>query len=415
MTSGEKQHALCQVLDSQSFARSGQLKKFLRYVCELEISGRTGEIKEYSIGTEALGRPADYSPAQDSSVRRRAFELRAKLEEVYQGELAASPILIELPKGSYVPVFRPRQEPRRQQETPRSPLDWRFLAVFAAGLLGGIGLTWFIPPSAGAASVVREAWGPIAAAPNNVLVSVAGGFHLAVRSGEFSTQSELPTFPAPPEIEPLFEKTVPRPEPGALLMRPTFNTTTIGALGAVNAAAASLQTFGVQLQILPERVTPLASLRNRNVILIGDPLTSFAAGRLLSGARLTVALDPQTKRLVIRDRQQPGALPAFARRTAAAGRETIEVFGLLTVLPSDASPGQSRRTLIVSGLSNAALQGAMEFFTSASQMAELKTRFQQQGHSGFPDAYQLVVRCSTQDSLPLSCHYAAHYALAPRP
>ena len=120
----------------------------------------------------------------------------------------------------------------------------------------------------------------MAAAPNNDLVSVASGFHLAVRSWEFSTETDLPTFSAPPEIEPLFEKSVSRPEPGSLLMRPTFNTTTIGALGAVNAAASSLQPFGVQLQILPERVAPLASRRNRNVILIGDPLTSFAAGRM---------------------------------------------------------------------------------------------------------------------------------------
>ena len=52
----EKELALAEVLESQSFARSEQLKNFLRFVCELEISGRAAEIKEYSIGIVALGR-----------------------------------------------------------------------------------------------------------------------------------------------------------------------------------------------------------------------------------------------------------------------------------------------------------------------------------------------------------------------
>ena len=104
----DREQALRSVLTSQAFARSEQLKNFLRYVCQLEIAGRSAEIKEYSIGVEALGRPSSYSPTADSSVRRRAFELRHKHEEVYAGELAGSEILIDLPKGSYVPVFRYR-------------------------------------------------------------------------------------------------------------------------------------------------------------------------------------------------------------------------------------------------------------------------------------------------------------------
>ena len=81
-TQFEKTEALRQVLETQAFARSEQLKSFLRYVCELEIAGRASEIKEYSIGISALGRPDSYSPASDSTVRRRAFELRAKVAEL---------------------------------------------------------------------------------------------------------------------------------------------------------------------------------------------------------------------------------------------------------------------------------------------------------------------------------------------
>jgi hypothetical protein len=53
----------------------------------------------------------------------------------------------------------------------------------------------------------------------------------------------------------------------------------------------------------------------------------------------------------------------------------------------------------------------MEFFSSPERLLELKDRFRAEGLSGFPRSYQLVVRCTAEDSLPLSCGYAAHYVL----
>jgi len=56
----QKRRALEQALQGTTFSRADQLKRFLRYVCEMEIAGRAHEIKEYSIATEALGHSADY-------------------------------------------------------------------------------------------------------------------------------------------------------------------------------------------------------------------------------------------------------------------------------------------------------------------------------------------------------------------
>jgi hypothetical protein len=74
------------VLHSHTFARADQLKSFLKYVCEMEMAGRGHELTEYLIGIEALGRPANYSPGDDSAVRNRAFALRKKLQEFYEHE-----------------------------------------------------------------------------------------------------------------------------------------------------------------------------------------------------------------------------------------------------------------------------------------------------------------------------------------
>jgi hypothetical protein len=101
----DKRAALDQVLRSATFLRASQVRNFLRYICEMEFAGRASTLHEYLIGVEALGRPTAYSTDDDSSVRRRAYALRQKLDEVYAKELVDAPIRIDVPKGSYVPRF----------------------------------------------------------------------------------------------------------------------------------------------------------------------------------------------------------------------------------------------------------------------------------------------------------------------
>ena len=103
----EKRAALEEVLRSATFVRASQVRNFLRYICEMEFAGRGDTLHEYLIGVEALGRPTAYSTEDDSSVRRRAYALRQKLDEVYSKELTEARIRIDVPKGSYVPRFTP--------------------------------------------------------------------------------------------------------------------------------------------------------------------------------------------------------------------------------------------------------------------------------------------------------------------
>ncbi|HZR29037.1 MAG TPA: hypothetical protein VFA71_09665 [Terriglobales bacterium] len=104
LTPEQKLAVLEQVLQSTTFARAEQLRNFLRYICEMEIAGRAGELCEFTVGTEALRRP-NYSTLEDGIVRRQAIHLREKLQEVYKTELADARFRIDLPKGKYIPRF----------------------------------------------------------------------------------------------------------------------------------------------------------------------------------------------------------------------------------------------------------------------------------------------------------------------
>jgi hypothetical protein len=101
----DKREALEQVLQSETFVRASQVRNFLRYICEMELAGRAAALHEYLIAVEAMGLPSTYSTDDDSSVRRRAYALRQKLDRVYAHELAEAKVRIEVPKGSYVPKF----------------------------------------------------------------------------------------------------------------------------------------------------------------------------------------------------------------------------------------------------------------------------------------------------------------------
>ena len=75
-----KRAAMEEVLQSATFVRASQVRNFLRYICEMELAGRASALHEYLIAVEAMGLPSSYSTDDDSSVRRRAYALRQKLD-----------------------------------------------------------------------------------------------------------------------------------------------------------------------------------------------------------------------------------------------------------------------------------------------------------------------------------------------
>jgi TolB-like protein/Flp pilus assembly protein TadD len=119
------------------------LSRFLRFVVEQHLDGRDDELKESLIGIEVFGRSPGYDPKKDPIVRTEASRLRARLSEYYLGEGKGDPMVIALPKGGYVPVFRPVAEDRKDPAT--RPL-WNIRtisAAVAAALLVAAGLGWW--------------------------------------------------------------------------------------------------------------------------------------------------------------------------------------------------------------------------------------------------------------------------------
>ena len=105
----EVRAAVQRLCHSESLSGSEKLVHFLDFVVETTLSGDARHLKETVVGVSVFGRPPDYDPKADTIVRSQAWRLRSKLTQYYHAEGAQDPVIIDLPRGSYVPVFSRRR------------------------------------------------------------------------------------------------------------------------------------------------------------------------------------------------------------------------------------------------------------------------------------------------------------------
>jgi hypothetical protein len=118
---------LDRILESPALGSAASLRRFLRYVVEESLAGRGNSLKEYTVGAEVFGRGEKFCPRTDPIVRVQARNLRLRLERYYAGPGVRDSLVIELPKGTYAPVFRER--------AASSPLKRRVSVLIAAAAL----------------------------------------------------------------------------------------------------------------------------------------------------------------------------------------------------------------------------------------------------------------------------------------
>jgi hypothetical protein len=193
------------------FFQSKRYPALLRFVVEQTLDGNADQVKERSIGMEVFGRPPGYDANADPVVRVTAGEIRKRLAQYYYDPAHADEIRIELPTGSYVPVFQrtietveppaalpaPLPAPQSLPEPvqPQSPAGSEspqpaqnqpivhhvahplltLLLVFVTLLLGLAGGYWYrqyrqsrIPVPIPADQAVEDFWQPMTAGPATV-------------------------------------------------------------------------------------------------------------------------------------------------------------------------------------------------------------------------------------------------------
>jgi hypothetical protein len=217
--------------------------------------------------------------------------------------------------------------------------------------------------------------------------------------------SDVRSYPAPPETYEYYRRHRPLPPDATLTIQAVDNSASMGHMLGVVAAVKLLNSVGASYQVLPERTAPLVSFRGRNVLLIGSPEDSLAVASSLENMPFTVDFDAKQHELVIRDRRN-GKI--YSPKRDDTGYYS-QVYGLITVSPTEGTTDGSRRTIVFSGITSVGCHAAVDFMTSPQDLHSFLNRIKAEGYKTFPATYQIVVRATTTpDTLLTTTEYEAH-------
>jgi hypothetical protein len=117
-TDAECQALLERVINSRELKRAQRLRELLAYLGRRSLKPHAQAVREQEIGAAMFGRREDYDTSLDNIVRVTVSELRKRLAHYFQTEGADEPIVMEIPRGAYVPVFFDRPPTLRERQSP---------------------------------------------------------------------------------------------------------------------------------------------------------------------------------------------------------------------------------------------------------------------------------------------------------
>jgi hypothetical protein len=214
------------ILASPYFRSAARSRQFLQYVVQHQLEEPAEPLKERTLGTEVFHRKPGYPTGEDPVVRVQAGEVRRRLDQYYQTEQNRGPVRIELPIGSYSPLFHWNDEDALAVEdslpvepvvvaapvvTRKRAWPWRATAVvILVALAAGLVYWKFARPSF-VRSEFDQFWEPIFATQQPALICLAKGVTYRPRAALYEQyarthpgafQNEVTRFSEPLPLDP---------------------------------------------------------------------------------------------------------------------------------------------------------------------------------------------------------------------
>ena len=345
------------MLANPLFKYSKRYPNLLRYVVENTLEGRTGELKERSLGVAVFGREPDYDTNVDPVVRTTAGEIRKRIAQYYHEPGHAAEVRIDLSPRSYIPEFEmpPPVQPPAAAPAPQAvraavrpaTVRWRVPAVVAAIGLLVVAIVWLRPWAR--QSDLDRFWKPVLDSQNTVL--------LCMGQREFLGSSPEPGQVAATDLPAVFS--------GPITL---FQLYYLGSqnLSLAEASAAGrltglLQTKGKTFHIRGQLSTDFTDLRNGPVVLVGAFNNDWTM-RLIGPMRFSFERDHDT--FWIKDRQNP------SRRDRAVNYRTpyLSLTEDYALISRTLDPTTARMVVVAGGLTGCGTIAAGEFLTDPTYL-----------------------------------------------
>ncbi|HLN04339.1 MAG TPA: hypothetical protein VK335_33940 [Bryobacteraceae bacterium] len=423
------------VADASNFRNCPKLRAFLLYICENALLGRLENVRELRIGTRVFGRPADYNLNEDNIVRVEARELRKRLETYFAGDGRNEPLLIEVPKGGYVPVFKPREiaslelvEPAAvpQLETKLHAPSGRKLVLVAGFAILTAAVLWLgvenrrlhqrveaqpgIRPAASAEdySFYSELLGKLGATPNRETLLVISNPKVVLYYGSATNQPN-PTLPgltirAPKELKANFDdalNNVDRNQPFHFLRSTREDYTGMGEAVTAFYIGRLMQSLQRPVRLTQGRFLSWDHVQKGDLILLGGPQINDWTYQNIVKANFNF-----DENGVENLKPLPGEQQAYVPH---ANPGAVTDYGVIRMA---ASP-YGFNMLLMAGCSSAGTAGVGEFFSNPEKMKFVYNRMRAAAPGKpFPANWEILVQVNVRDALPVE---SSAIALRPAP
>ena len=357
MLSDDSRWALTQrIAQSEGFRRAPRLRAFLLYVAENHITRPEAELNEYQIATSVFDRPASFNPVEESIVRSSARQLRAKLQEFFEGEGRGEDQILVIPKGTYVPEFVARQEVQRVTEAPLHR-ERRWKAATAALAILTVALGWTAyrgrpegapePPAGLLFSVFKPADGEIQVVLCDSALVTVNAFRKQVLTVEEYSQRMEQTFALLPESLP--GSATPQRFPGGRLITSFRDAAFLSSLIEQGTAA------GYRFATKHARLVPSRDFRSGSHILIGSSWSNPWTGLFEEKLNFRFVQDSEGRYGLLNSDPKQGEQP-FYYATPEEARNGLS-WARIAMAPNLSGNG---RVLLISGMQTESSEGASE-------------------------------------------------------
>lgn len=381
------------IASSPHLKSSPRLCEFLFYIAKCAIRDAPEEATEQQIGIRVFGRSPGYNSSEDSIVRTHARLLRQKLASYFAEDGVAEPILVEIPKGHYFPVFHSREllpalpqetvpltgetdvndSPQREESKASSRPRWIWALIPATLLvIGTIGAIlwrpWHATPPAQTA--VDAFWHPFLSGDPPLVI-----YSNALFQGS-STQGLRYAAPSP-TTQPYGDGYV-----------DTY--TGIGELNSVYTLTRLFDAHHATFLLKRSLLVTWDVAQSKNLIFVGSRAENPSLRVLPSTVDFTMVADPDSAGIV-NHHPLPGEPPVYSRPEHPLSTD----YAILALQPG-VQPG--RLMLVFSGLTTFGTQAAVDFVCDPDSVAALLKKIT--GPKGEVRPFEAVLQTTIGGGVP---------------
>ena len=399
------------IAQSRHLAKSARLRDLFVYLCARVLDDGAVEIHEQEVGHAVFGRPKNYETALDNIVRVHASTLRKRLEQFFADEGREEPVLIELPRGNYAPVFRERGIPPAESLTlpvppetdipvKRQDRSLRLLAALTALFaMSTLLLTWRLQvasrPAASTTSLspaVKEFWSAVFQPHEKadiVLDDAALGLYQELTSrrialSEYFDRGYLRSLGERNATEPLDPKAA-----GAIVLKRYSSYADANLLWQLSHMAAALTSDGA---VHFARDYSFRELKSNRAILLGNSTSNPWVERFESHLGIRWEFD---RKAGIYYPLDAWAGKRDDQHYRAMG-EHPDGYGAVALLPNLGGTGS---VLILSATGGSAMNTVGAFLTDEQSIASLKARLSPSKNVVFP-SFEALLKIPSRSRLP---------------